>query len=70
MTADQIKAVRKRYHFNQAQFWSRIGLSQAAGSRIERGERRIKKPIATLIKLLFIHDNHTVWRTIERAKQP
>ena len=50
-----IRKLRKRLHLNQADFWSRIGVTQSGGSRYESG-RSLPKPVRELIRLVYIQD--------------
>lgn len=45
--------LRKRRGLTQTQFWNRIGLSQAAGSRLENKEREIQEPVRILITIAY-----------------
>ena len=48
-----LTAFRKDLGLNQHAFWSALGVTQSGGSRYESG-RKIPKPIATLLELLYI----------------
>jgi transcriptional regulator with XRE-family HTH domain len=47
-----VSRLRKRLGLNQSQFWNRLGITQSAGSRYEKG-RAIRKPIAILLELAY-----------------
>jgi transcriptional regulator with XRE-family HTH domain len=47
-----VSRLRKRLGLNQSEFWNRLGVTQSAGSRYEKG-RRMRKPIALLIDLAY-----------------
>lgn len=44
---------RKRAGLTQADWWNRIGITQSGGSRYEKGDRAIPKPIETLLRLAY-----------------
>jgi len=43
---------RKKIHFNQALFWSRVGVTQSGGSRYESG-RNMPRPVQLLLHLSY-----------------
>ena len=45
--------LRERLGFTQSDFWPRVGVTQSAGSRYERGGRTIPPPIQMLIELAY-----------------
>lgn len=47
-----MKKLRLKLGMNQTDFWSRVGVTQSAGSRYETG-RDVPKPIAMLIDLAY-----------------
>ena len=49
---DAARAIRKRLGLGQAAFWSRVGVTQSAGSRYESG-RSIPRPVVILMKLAY-----------------
>ena len=50
MKSEMLRECRKSRRENQAQFWSRFGVTQSRGSRFEMGAE-IPAPIAILLKL-------------------
>lgn len=51
-TGEAVKAVRLKRNENQAEFWSRIGVTQSGGSRYESG-RNIPKPVQLLLQVTY-----------------
>lgn len=49
---DVLREFRKARRENQNRFWSRFGVTQSRGSRIEMGSE-IPPPVAILLKLYF-----------------
>ncbi len=47
-----VSRLRKKVGLNQSEFWNRLGVTQSAGSRYEKG-RRMRKPIALLLELAY-----------------
>jgi len=45
--------VRRKLDLNQAEFWSRLGITQSGGSRYESG-RPVPKATAVLAHLVYI----------------
>jgi hypothetical protein len=45
--------LRQRLGFNQNDFWSRVGVTQSAGSRYESGALPLPLPIRMLIELVY-----------------
>lgn len=53
MTAEiNVMALRKSLGLNQTQFWTRLGVTQSAGSRYESG-RTLPAPMALLVRLVY-----------------
>lgn len=51
-TGTAVKAVRFKRNENQAEFWSRLGVTQSGGSRYESG-RSIPKPVQLLLQITY-----------------
>lgn len=47
------RTLRTKLRLNQTEFWSRLGVTQSAGSRYEAG-RYVPKPTAILAHLIYI----------------
>jgi len=47
------REIRQKLRMNQAEFWSRIGVTQSGGSRYENG-RTMPKPVCELLRLVHI----------------
>ncbi len=69
--------IRKQLGVNQQQFWSKVGVTQSAGSRYEGG-RAMPKPVRELVRLVHVEgidlttasgDDFRVGRKL-RAVQP
>jgi transcriptional regulator with XRE-family HTH domain len=45
--------LRIKLGLRQDQFWSRVGVTQSAGSRYETGSRRLPVPLQMLIELAY-----------------
>lgn len=52
LSADEVRALRKKCGLNQSEFWSKLGVTQSGGSRYESG-RNIPKPVQLLIKIAY-----------------
>lgn len=52
------RVVRARLKLNQTDFWTRVGVTQSAGSRHEAG-RPMPKPLATLLTIAYGTDNQS-----------
>lgn len=48
-----VMSLRKQHGLRQEDFWGRIGISKSAGSRLERNQRNLSKPLMMLIGLAF-----------------
>lgn len=46
------RLTRQKLNLNQAEFWSRLGVTQSGGSRYESG-RNVPKPTQTVIDLAY-----------------
>ena len=46
------RLTRQKLNLNQAEFWSRLGVTQSGGSRYESG-RNVPKPTQTVIDLTY-----------------
>jgi len=55
LTPAKLKKLRKSMHMSQAEFWTRIGITQSGGSRYEAG-RNIPSPAQLLIRLAYGND--------------
>ncbi len=49
----QPRRLRKQLGVNQQQFWSKVGVTQSAGSRYEGG-RAMPKPVRELVRLVHV----------------
>lgn len=45
--------LRIKLALRQDEFWSRVGVTQSAGSRYETGSRRLPVPLQMLIELAY-----------------
>ena len=45
--------LRMKLGLRQDEFWSRVGVTQSAGSRYETGSRRLPVPLQMLIELAY-----------------
>lgn len=45
--------LRIKLGLRQDEFWSRVGVTQSAGSRYETGSRRLPVPLQMLIELAY-----------------
>ena len=45
--------LRIKLRLRQDEFWSRVGVTQSAGSRYETGSRRLPVPLQMLIELAY-----------------
>ena len=45
--------LRVKLSLRQDEFWSRVGVTQSAGSRYETGSRRLPVPLQMLIELAY-----------------
>ena len=54
-TTDKIdaRAIRRKLGMNQAQFWSKLGVTQSGGSRYESG-RNMPRPVQQLLRLVHV----------------
>ena len=52
MDVSDIVKLRKKKGLSQVEFWSRIGVTQSAGSRYESG-RRLSQPVVRLLTLVY-----------------
>lgn len=57
-TGEKVLALRKKTGLTQTPFWSRIGLTQSAGSRYESG-RNIPRPVQHLLQLVYGTDKQS-----------
>lgn len=51
-TGDDVREMRKKLGLNQADFWSRLSVTQSGGSRYESG-RSIPGPVRLLLHLTY-----------------
>ena len=54
-TPAEIKLFRRKNEMSQAEFWSRIGVTQSGGSRYESG-RSIPRPVQQLLHVVYAPD--------------
>jgi transcriptional regulator with XRE-family HTH domain len=47
--------LRKRLGLNQADFWSRVAVTQSGGSRYENG-RAMPKPVRILLGIVYLRE--------------
>jgi hypothetical protein len=50
---DQLVRERNRRNLTQTEFWGRLGVSQACGSRYESG-RDMPEPVEILLELVYL----------------
>ena len=55
-TGPQVKALRKKTGLTQAQFWNRIGITQACGSQYENGSNM---PAKTQMLFMIVYGSTT-----------
>jgi transcriptional regulator with XRE-family HTH domain len=48
-----VRKLRQRAGLNQQAFWSRVGVTQSAGSRYETHNRRLPVPLQMLITIAY-----------------
>ena len=60
------KAQKLRQHLGmkQDEFWSRVGVTQSAGSRYETGSRRLPVPLQMLIELAYGSSSSTLLKRL------
>ncbi|NMG00894.1 XRE family transcriptional regulator [Aromatoleum toluolicum] len=51
-TGDDVREMRKKLGLNQAEFWSRLSVTQSGGSRYESG-RSIPGPVRLLLHMTY-----------------
>ena len=51
-SSEEIRDWRCKHQMNQAEFWSRVGVTQSGGSRYETG-RNIPKPVQMLLTVTY-----------------
>ena len=66
-TGAEVLKLRRRLRLNQHEFWSPLGVTQSGGSRYE-SDRRIPKPVLTLIELAYGNKPQEVLKQL-RAKR-
>lgn len=49
-----LRKLRTKLGMTQTEFWKRVSCTQSAGSRFERGNRRISKPVQRLIGAVYL----------------
>lgn len=62
------RLVRTKLKMNQQQFWSRVGLTQSAGSRFESG-RNIPEPAKLLLIVAYGTAKHSA-DTVAKLRAP
>ena len=53
MNPTDLIQLRQKWGLRQAEFWGRIGVTQSAGSRYEKGPRVPPKPVAMLVAITY-----------------
>jgi transcriptional regulator with XRE-family HTH domain len=53
MKSEDVAALRTRLKMTQREFWKRVGMTQSAGCRYERGGRAIPNTMQMLITLAY-----------------
>ena len=53
MKGKDVSALRTRLSLTQLEFWKRVGMTQSAGCRYERGNRTLPKTMQMLITLAY-----------------
>lgn len=48
-----LRKLREKTGLNQNEFWSRIGVSQSSGSRLENENRDLSEPLRRLIIIAY-----------------
>ena len=56
MKGEDVAALRSRLKKTQREFWERVGITQSAGSRYERGGRAIPETTRILVTLAYSHN--------------
>jgi transcriptional regulator with XRE-family HTH domain len=67
--AADLKATRLSVKWTQQQFCKHFGISQAALSRKENGERKVSHPEATLVRIAF-GTQREADRIVRKLRQP
>lgn len=49
-----IRLLRELSGLDQTNFWKRVGITQSGGSRYENNERRVPKPVESLLRLVYV----------------
>lgn len=66
MQPDYIRNLRKSRGLTQTEFWTRIGITQSAGSRYETN-RRVPAPVNLLLTL--VHDSkRNAWKMLSKLR--
>lgn len=52
--AMNVELLREFSGLTQAEFWSKVGVTQSGGSRYEAHARRLPKPVQHLLRLIYI----------------
>ena len=71
--SDEVRAFRKKIGLNQADFWSRLGVTQSGGSRYETG-RNIPEPVQLLLHMTYAPEDRALrllgvlraWRSMDQ----
>ncbi len=69
MTNIQAAKLRNKLGMNQTDFWSRVSVTQTAGSRYESG-RAIPSPVRTLLVLTYGTEKESYSLYLRLRKQP
>lgn len=59
--------LRQQLGLRQDQFWSRVGVTQSAGSRYETGSRRLPVPLQMLIELAYGSNSAAVLKRLRAS---
>ena len=68
MSAEDIRTLRRRLGLNQAQFWSRVGVTQSGGSRYESG-RTPPRPVQMLLSPAY-GKNEKAKKLFSKLREP
>jgi transcriptional regulator with XRE-family HTH domain len=65
----EVVKLRTKLGQNQTEFWSRVGVTQSAGSRYESG-RNVPKPVQLLLTLTYGTEKQSYPLYLRLRKQP
>ena len=60
--------MRLQLGLRQDEFWSRVGVTQSAGSRYETGSRRLPVPLQMLIELAYGSQSLTALKRLRATR--